>query len=820
MAHLVVDCQVIVRKFPILTNSGKPKLIAREQYLRPASEFIQFTKDSIAVIIDQHVLFDWIELISDLVNSVPECPVFVITDSTRMNFRKSRAFRVYKAVAELIENDQKKRFLLFPDLFCLEAHNLPDIEHQGFEGYDLWQETNSIWKSIEILKQQGLKMVYAILNKKSEDLVRINAAESSDMKYITIEHLLFRVLKLDIPRIKDMHKSIEERIAAYEEERKMAEDEKDERSSVGYKKYASDELIKSMIESKEAFRGFFRVKKYNPKVAIVEINSEIRADGLNVNTREILICNRFDRNRSIDGDEVVVRLFDQRKWKNFHDSIESDDLESKDNLVKLAKDDEELGSLSSLSGGPIKPCGEIISILNRNMRSFVATLDDMELEESSRDRLICIPIDKRIPKIRIRTKQGSDLAGKRIVVAIDDWNIDSRYPEGHYLYTLGEAGKFITETQALLIENCIRHFDFKNENLNPFLSELPKSSEWKESCPLDALSNRKDLRNSHFVMSIDPPGCRDIDDALSVKELENGNLEFAVHIADVTYFLKQDSPLDLEARSRGTTVYLVNRPYNMLPEVLSEDVCSLHEGKDRLVVSVFWEVDPRQAYKMIRCYMSRSVIRSKFALSYYEAQNIIDGDESSLSGNRKNAFKECRKSLCSLLNFGRILRADRSSRGSLDLDSLEALYEINREAEDPDLMVADVRESKDLEIHHTVAEFMILANMAVAEFIYSKNPTCSLLRRHPVPEKHKFKDLSNILSANSLSLDTSSAISLARSLDEITTKTKSMDPYIAKIIKFSLIRLMSEAKYFSTGSLEKGEFLHYGLAGEYYTHFT
>jgi exoribonuclease R len=186
---------------------------------------------------------------------------------------------------------------------------------------------------------------------------------------------------------------------------------------------------------------------------------------------------------------------------------------------------------------------------------------------------------------------------------------------------LGDIGDLNVETEALLLENNLVYEKFSQSALQ----ELPNhSKERPYQIPQEEFKKRKDLRNL-LTMSIDPIGCVDIDDTLSFKQLNNGNVQIGVHIADVTAFVKLNSQLDLEARNKSTTIYLIDRRLDMLPDMLSSDLCSLHMKHDRYAVSVIWEFSPDGIVK--NQWFGRTIINSNYSLHYDQAQNLIDGLE-------------------------------------------------------------------------------------------------------------------------------------------------------------------------------------------------
>jgi hypothetical protein len=238
------------------------------------------------------------------------------------------------------------------------------------------------------------------------------------------------------------------------------------------------------------------------------------------------------------------------------------------------------------SSVPPVPTAAILSIDEASRRVFVATLVDPP-RDGSDSHVLLVPMEARVPKIRVPAR--AYYAGSRLVVQVDEWEVGSSYPSGRCIKVIGPIGDLETEVRALLIENQV--------NLEPFsaaaLACLPQAAGgggW--TVPDDEIARRLDLRRSRLVFSVDPPGCQDIDDSMHAHVLPSGDVEVGVHIADVSHFVRHRSPLDLEAQARGTTFYLVDRRFDMLPPLLSSDLCSLHGQTDRLAVSVIWTLSP------------------------------------------------------------------------------------------------------------------------------------------------------------------------------------------------------------------------------------
>lgn len=206
-----------------------------------------------------------------------------------------------------------------------------------------------------------------------------------------------------------------------------------------------------------------------------------------------------------------------------------------------------------------KPVGKVVFIIKRNWRSYCGVIRERSSVSQTSTNFMFIPVDKRIPFVRIETRQYQALVGKKILVNLDSWPRDSKYPKGHYTRIIGDVSNKETETDVLLLEHDVPHVEFSARVLNC----LPLEGEAWQPKPSD-LKNREDFRGEH-VCSVDPPGCTDIDDALHCKELQDGVWEVGVHIADVTHFIRPGTALDKEAAERGTTVYLADRRIDMVP---------------------------------------------------------------------------------------------------------------------------------------------------------------------------------------------------------------------------------------------------------------
>lgn len=546
-----------------------------------------------------------------------------------------------------------------------------------------------------------------------------------------------------------------------------------------YEEYLPLEQLNEGIKKGIYYTGPLRTNRYN------WLEANVPADNLE---EDILVKGYVNMNRSIDGDIVVVELFDEDKW-------ESPSMYFIDSDAPYAEEisDVDTKFLKSHPDAKKRPTGKVIGKLRSSFRPYVGVID---FQHKETDYAIFQPLNKRSPKIKLKLSEPKKYTGKRIVCTIDGWDRNSLLPHGHYVRTIGNVGEKATEEESILLQNDIVLKEWEPE----IIRELPSDDD-----PIIVTEDRKDLRHLS-VVSIDPPGCTDIDDALHVVKLENGNYQLGVHIADVTHYVKEGSHLDERARKTGNSVYLVDRRIDMIPRVLSENLCSLNSNVDRYAFSVIWEVTDDMEVKNIDFH--KSVIRSRAAFSYTQAQqriNDLSMDDEISWGIRK------------LHHFSQILKQRRLEKGSLTLASTDVNFIRDEETQDP--IDIELYESKDT--NSLVEEFMLLANIAVAEKIIKHFPTFSLLRRHPPPRKERLEQMARSLLKivhGDINFDTSTSKTLSESLEAIKKNLKSQS--FDKVLRVMVTRCMDQARYFSSGTLTPDMFPHYGLAIPLYTHFT
>ncbi|AFN82681.1 exoribonuclease R [Encephalitozoon romaleae SJ-2008] len=525
-------------------------------------------------------------------------------------------------------------------------------------------------------------------------------------------------------------------------------DSVDEKDATEYEEYK--ENLDIQYGRKGLYKGTLEVSMYNCYSGFV-IDGDVK----------ILVVGKKNMNRAISGDEVYVEVVDECD----EDGILVDNEEGSRGTGKR-KEGKDL-------------FGKVVGIYRRKCREVVGTISKRTIQGNGVQNVLVIPIDKRIPAVRIRTSQVEELVNKRLCVEIDGWERTSNYPIGHYYKRLGNIGDKKAEMEAILVANGITYYD---KSWDDMLGTSWMDKEWDNMNRIYQEveeGTREDFREL-VIMSIDPPGCEDIDDALHWRVLPNGNLEVGVHIADVAYYVHKDSKVDKIAADRGTTVYLPEWRIDMLPPNLSTDICSLVAGKDRPAFSVVWEMS--KDAKILRTHFCRSLIRSRKAFSYKEAYDVIKGATDNGDGTSD--------SLVGLLEISRILRNGRLSKGSLDLSTKQVMF---REGG------FEVKEY--FPTNFLVEEFMILANISVALFIYHHHPDSSLLRKHPPPSV--------------LDMPVDIGTSTSKGLGEVLGR---MDGIKKDLMKRMLVKSMNQAVYVISG--EASNFYHYGLATPMYTHFT
>ncbi len=462
--------------------------------------------------------------------------------------------------------------------------------------------------------------------------------------------------------------------------------------------------------------------------------------------------------------------------------------------------------------------GDVVEILERAKTRFVGVL------QLHKNHGFVIPDDKRmyadffIPLKHLH--QAKD--GDKVAVKLFDWPENSKNPFGKIIDVLGKPGEHNTEMHSILFDYDLP-YKFP-EAVAREAAGLPVNISPEE------IQKRKDMRRV-LTFTIDPRDAKDFDDALSFRVLENGRYEVGIHIADVSHYVQPDSLLDEEAYKRATSVYLVDRVVPMLPEILSNNVCSLRPEEEKLTFSAIFELDAQA--KVIKRWFGRSVIYSDARFAYEEAQKIIEANAPeidgtswednpnfywdipkslSLSGEAYTVNPEVGKAILHLNQLAKILRKKRMRSGAISFDKVEVKFDLNKDNEP---VAIKFKHSK--EAHKLIEEFMLLANREVAAFIGRKkdgspSKKTFVYRVHDEPNVEKLMVLQQIIGKFGYSIDTSSRQSLSQSINKLLVDVKGTPEQ--NMIETLTIRSMSKAKY-TTDNIG-----HYGLAFDYYTHFT
>ena len=716
----------------------------------------------------------------------------VIIIQTVLEEVKNRSLPLYNRLIALTKSEEK-RFYLFFNEFRLET-------------YVRREEGESINDRNDRAVRRAAKWYAEHLPRKTSPPIVVLTDDQENLRKALAEKVVALSLADYVSGLEDA-----DRLLDMISEARQVQGPRTQPGDSLYPEYYTMSKMLTGIKAGTMHQGIFHVSPYNYLEGTITVPAF---------DKPLLILGRESNNRSISGDSVVVEVLPKEQWKaasvkiveeeifNRNDNAENDDEE----VVITERERRALQEeVRKAHGGTAEaralPTARVVGIMKRNWRQYVGTVDLGSAGSSvsqgrKQQTVFLVPMDKRIPKIRVRTRQADELVGKRILATIDSWERDTKYPVGHYVRSLGELETKGAETEALLLEFDVQYRPFPKGVLDCL---PPEGHQWRVPVSLSdpGWVGRNDLRNL-LVCSIDPPNCQDIDDALHARRLPNGNFEVGVHIADVSHFVKPNNAMDAEASGRGTTVYLVDKRIDMLPMLLGTDLCSLKPRVERYAFSTIWEITPNA--DVVSASFTKSVILSREAFSYEDAQKRIDNS---------SATDELTQGMRTLLSLSQRLRQKRMEAGALNLSSPEVRIEADDETSDP---LADVKTKAHLATNSLVEEFMLLANITVAKKIQSSFPQTALLRRHAPPPAANFSNLSDQLKRmKGFELDVSSSKALAESLDQCVDPAY---PFFNTLIRILATRCMTSAEYFCSGSHAEPEYRHYGLASEIYTHFT
>lgn len=459
----------------------------------------------------------------------------------------------------------------------------------------------------------------------------------------------------------------------------------------------------------------------------------------------------------------------------------------------MSGDTVEVGLFPIVPG--FRQTGEVLRVIKRAKSNFVGTIN------VSGNSLYFTPDDHRAYAdfyISPKNLNGA-VTGDKVQVKFVNWTDPKKQPEGEVVRTLGKKGVHNVEMESIILD---KGFDF---TFPPAVEEEANQIEKnKDKIMAEAIATigkehgRRDFRDT-LTFTIDPIDAKDFDDAISFKDLGNGTYEVGVHIADVSHYVREGNALDKEALHRGSSVYLVDRTIPMLPEVLSNDVCSLNPNEDKLTFSAAFIMDDKAQIQ--DRWFGQTIINSDKRFTYEEGQEVLDG-------KKDIYFKE----LTTLNKLAKILQKEKFAAGAIEFETEEIKFKL-----DENMKPIGVYKKTRTDIHKLVEEFMLLANREVAKFIYDSmkkyggRDTGAIYRIHDAPDKDRITDLGVLVRALGHYFPEKENVSSK----EISTMLRSIEGTPeASLIKTAAIRSMSKAVY-STKNIG-----HFGLAFTFYTHFT
>ncbi|XP_014280331.1 DIS3-like exonuclease 2 isoform X2 [Halyomorpha halys] len=546
--------------------------------------------------------------------------------------------------------------------------------------------------------------------------------------------------------------------------RKLKKKFKSQKRFEKFEPYLTLEEVENGLADKTLIEAEIRINYRNYKEAFVTDLNE---------GQDILIYGLKDRNRALDGDIVVIQVKERAQW------------------TPLRRGGQSLPHKS----------GKVVYIKERvHHRNTVGSLHRID-----HGILTLMPRDPRFPILRIRPQSVplnvldniNTMNGDRILfkASIVSW-VTTAYANGIIKKNIGHGGILSNETAAILDELGL------DQKPVPHFKKLVPSLPYE--IPEEELTSRLDLR-SEVIFTIDPPTARDLDDAVSIKKLNDDTYQVGVHISDVTHFLQEGTKLDRMVSNRATTIYMVEQAFHMLPLTLC-GLCSLNPGEDKLAISVIMNISKDGV--VLDKEFKRSVIHSCAQLTYDQVQDVIDGKEADFPEIHNNVeVAAIKEAILQLHELAVVIRTKRFDSGALKIDQPKLYFSLDESNDPKSLAVYEIKDSNKL-----IEEFMLLANESVASFIHEKAPDVALLRRHDPPKHGMMEKLVKNLNEIGICLDSSSAGSLHSSL----SKYCEGDEMKAHVLYHLCARPMKRAVYFCSSS----DTHHFALNKDIYTHFT
>jgi len=522
------------------------------------------------------------------------------------------------------------------------------------------------------------------------------------------------------------------------------------------------QLLKAKQEIEEVDRGKFRVV----------VNTEYHTGILDVSSKGsgYVTCDDFEEdifiasnniNKALNGDEVELYIYKRPRRGRFEGEITQ--------VLKRSKSD-------------------YVGVIQIHKNYAFVVVDGNKMYKD-----IFVPINK--------INKAAD--GDKVLVKLEDWPDKADSPYGKILKVLGKPGEHNTEIHSILAEYGLP-YEFPHE-VEDYANKIDTSITKEE------ISNRRDMRKD-LTFTIDPKDAKDFDDALSFQVLDNGLYEIGIHIADVSHYLQPNTVLDNEAYERATSVYLVDRVVPMLPEILSNNACSLRPHEEKYTFSAVFQINDKAEIK--NQWFGRTVTYSDARFAYEEAQSIIETKsiiipkEVSLTGKEYKTNQTIADAVLKLDELAKIMRRKRMSSGAISFDKVEVKFNLDKDANPIGVFFKTSKDANKL-----IEEFMLLANRKVSEFIGKQNPKKTFVYRvHDEPDDSKLAALQNVVSRFGYKLNFADRKSVTSSLNNLLKEVNGKKEQ--NLVDTLTIRTMSKAVY-TTKNIG-----HYGLAFDYYSHFT
>ena len=468
----------------------------------------------------------------------------------------------------------------------------------------------------------------------------------------------------------------------------------------------------------------------------------------------------------------------------------------KSNFNFIHDDEVEFEILSRKRQGYI--LANIISLFKRKKTQFIGII------QKTKNFAFVVIEDKKIktdffiPSDNI----GEANDGDKVLVELLEWKKQDLSPIGKIVKVFGEPGNHQTELNSIIAKNEIT-IEFSDE-VKEYAKNISEKIDEKE------IKQRRDFRKKN-TFTIDPVDAKDFDDALSFEKIDENNYEIGIHIADVSFYVKPSTILDKEAYNRATSIYLVDRVIPMLPEKLSNKVCSLRPDEDKLTFSAVFNFNKNAEIK--NSWFGRTIIRSKKRFTYQEAQEIIEtkkniiSKKNSLTGKEYKVDQSIVDAIIILDDIAKKTRSKREKNGSINFNRTEVGFILDKEKNPKEIYFKKSEDSNKL-----IEEFMLIANKKVAEVFNEIKTQKHIYRVHDLPDKEKLKSLKHIVKSFGYNLDLTSSKGISKSLNKLLYQVKGKEEQ--NLIESLALRSMSKAEY---STINIG---HYGLAFTNYTHFT